>query len=52
MAEQNPIKYSDLIVPDDSIENLIQQLERLQDTYNGVAQSVRQQAAAMAARPS
>lgn len=49
MAEQNPIKYSDLISPDDSIEKLIGQLESLQKTYEGVAQSVKDQAASMAA---
>lgn len=49
MAEQNPIKYSDLISPDDSIEKLIGQLESLQRTYEGVAQSVKDQAASMAA---
>lgn len=49
MAEQNPIKYSDLIVPDDSIEKLIAQLEELQSVYKGVADEVRAQAAAMAA---
>ena len=48
MAEQNPIKYSDLIIPDDSIERLIRQLESLQATYTGLSQSVRSQAAAMA----
>lgn len=49
MEEQNPIKYSDLISPDDSIEKLIGQLESLQKTYEGVAQSVKDQAASMAA---
>ena len=49
MAEQNPIKYSDLISPDDSIEKLIGQLESLQRTYDGVAQSVKDNAAAMSA---
>lgn len=49
MAEQNPIKYSDLISPDDSIEKLIGQLEALQKTYEGVTQSVRDKANAMAA---
>ena len=29
MAE-NPIKYSDLIIPDDSIEKLVAQLEQLE----------------------
>jgi hypothetical protein len=45
--EENPIKYSDLIAPDDSIEKLIAQLESLQETYTGVANSVKAQAAAM-----
>lgn len=45
--DQNPIKYSDLISPDDSIEKLITQLESLQETYKGVADSVKANAAAM-----
>lgn len=49
MAEQNPIKYSDLISPDDSIERLITQLENLQSTYEGMASSIQQRAAAVAA---
>lgn len=49
MAEQNPIKYSDLISPDDSIERLIKQLENLQSTYEGMASSIQQRAAAVAA---
>lgn len=49
MAEQNPIKYSDLIAPDDSIEKLIAQLERLTEVYTGVAESVKSEAASMAA---
>lgn len=49
MAEQNPIKYSDLISPDDSIEKLIGQLEQLNEAYTGMANSVRDQAAAVAA---
>jgi chromosome segregation ATPase len=49
MAEQNPIKYSDLISPDDSIERLIAQLENLQSTYEGMASSIQQRAAAVAA---
>ena len=47
--EQNPIKYSDLISPDDSIEKLIQQLEALNEAYTGMATSVRQQASSLAA---
>ncbi len=49
MAEQNPIKYSDLISPDDSIEKLIAQLERLSEVYTGLAESVKSEAASMAA---
>ena len=33
MADNNPIKYSDLISPDDSITKLIAQLKELQETY-------------------
>ena len=51
MGEQNPIKYSDLISPDDSIEKLITQLESLQETYTGVANSVKAQAAVKAVMP-
>ncbi len=49
MAEQNPIRYSDLISPDDSIEKLIGQLEQLNTAYTGMANSVRAQAASVAA---
>ena len=49
MAEQNPIKYSDLITPDDSIEKLIGQLEQLTQVYSGVAESVKAKAQTMAA---
>ena len=44
MAEQNPIKYSDLIAPDDSIEKLIGQLETLLTAYNGVADAIKKRA--------
>ena len=47
MAEQNPIKYSDLIAPDDSIEKLIGQLENLQSTYESMANSIQQRAVAI-----
>lgn len=43
MAE-NPIRYQDLILPDDSIEKLIGQLEQLQQAYNNMANSVKSQA--------
>ena len=41
MAEQNPIKYSDLISPDDSIEKLIEQLEKLDRIYNQLVNSAK-----------
>ena len=47
--EQNPIKYSDLIIPDDAIKNLIEQLEELQKVYGGVTETLKQQAAGVAA---
>lgn len=42
MAE-NPIKYSELIQPDDSIENLIKQLDEASDAYNNLAGNIRAQ---------
>lgn len=48
MAEQNPIRYQDLITPDDSIEKLIGQLEELQTAYNSMAKDVKEQAVALA----
>lgn len=47
--EQNPIKYSDLIQPDDSIEKLVNQLNVLNETYSGMASNIRQQAQSVAA---
>lgn len=49
MAEQNPIRYADLISPDDSIERLITQLEQLQTAYGNMANSVKSQAQQVAA---
>lgn len=49
MAEQNPIKYSDLISPDDSIEKLIGQLQTLMKVYNDLADEVKTDAAQIAA---
>lgn len=43
MAE-NPIKYSDLIVPDESIEKLIAQLEQLEQIYTSLLQKVQAEA--------
>ena len=45
---EQPIKYSDLISPDDSIEKLIGQLEQLQEAYTGMANNVKQQAGQVA----
>lgn len=44
MADQNPIKYSDLISPDSSITDLIRQLEDLDGVYKGVTDSIRKRA--------
>ena len=48
MAEQNPIKYADLISPDDSITQLISQLEKLNETYDSMAQSIIDKASSVA----
>ena len=45
MNEQpNPIKYSDLIKPDNSISDLIKQLEDLQKVYSDTAAKIKEQA--------
>ena len=49
MAEQNPIRYQDLIAPDDSIEKLIGQLEQLQEVYSKMAEDIKRQASELAA---
>ncbi len=46
--EQNPIRYQDLISPDDSIEKLISQLTTLQASYEATADSIKSRAAAIA----
>ena len=48
MAEQNPIRYQDLISPDDSIEKLIGQLEELQQSYKNMADIVKKSAQELA----
>ena len=49
MAESTePIKYSDLISPDNSIENLIAQLQQLNKVYNDMAEDVKKQASEIA----
>ena len=45
---ENPIRYQDLISPDDSIEKLIGQLEQLQTAYTNMANGVKSQAASVA----
>ena len=48
MAEQNPIRYQDLISPDDSIEKLISQLQELQQSYKNMADIVKKSAQELA----
>lgn len=48
MADTNPIKYSDLIQPDDSIEKLAKQLELANQEYTTLAQNVKAQAVSIA----
>lgn len=45
---ENPIRYQDLITPDDSIEKLIGQLEQLNTVYTGMANEVKTQAQGIA----
>lgn len=40
----NPIKYSDLVVPDNAIRDLIAQLEELQETYKAALEQVNKEA--------
>ena len=42
--DTNPIKYKDLILPDDSIETLIKQLDEANDAYNNLGNSIKQRA--------
>ena len=48
LGNTNPIKYSDLISPDDSISTLIKQLDELSDAYVNMSKNVREQAVALA----
>lgn len=48
MAE-NPIRYSELIQPDDSIEKLIKQLDQASDAYNNLAGNIRAQSVSISA---
>lgn len=40
----NPIKYSDLIVPDDALTKLIAQLDQVSDAYNNLANNIKSEA--------
>ena len=45
MADNNnPIKYSDLVKPDDSITKLIAQLDQLSDAYMNTLQNIKSEA--------
>ena len=44
----NPIRYQDLISPDDSISNLVKQLDEANDAYSNLARSVQAEAQRMA----
>ena len=46
--EQNPIRYQDLISPDDSIEKLISQLQQLQEAYSNMAEKIKAEAQGVA----
>ena len=46
--EQNPIRYQDLILPDDSIEKLISQLQQLQEAYSSMAEKIKAEAQGVA----
>lgn len=49
MADNQPIKYSDLVKPDNSIEELIKQLTELKDTYTDALASIKAEAIQLAA---
>ena len=42
--DTNPIKYKDLILPDDSIETLIKQLDEANEAYNNISNSIKSEA--------
>ena len=49
MADNNnPIKYSDLISPDNSITDLIKQLDELSDTYTNALKNIKAEAILLA----
>lgn len=45
----NPIKYSDLVSPDNSITDLIKQLDELSDTYTNALKNIKAEAIQLAA---
>ena len=47
--DNNPIKYSDLVTPDNSIENLIKQLNELTDTYQFSMNTIKKEAVNLSA---
>lgn len=49
MADNQPIKYSDLVKSDNSIEELIKQLTELKDTYTDALASIKAEAIQLAA---
>lgn len=50
MADNNnPIKYSDLVSPDNSITDLIKQLDELSDAYTNALKNIRAEAIQLAA---
>ena len=49
MNTDNPIKYSDLIQPDDSIKKLIDLLDTLEKTYSTLSDDVKKNAEAIKA---
>lgn len=48
MADNQPIKYSDLISPDNSITDLIKQLDELSDTYTNALKNIKAEAIQLA----
>lgn len=48
MADNNPIRYKDLVSPDNSIEELIKQLTELKDTYTAALSSIKAEAIQLA----
>lgn len=48
MADNQPIKYSDLVSPDNSITDLIKQLDELSDTYTNALKNIKAEAIQLA----